>query len=119
MLEQTLRSIIAFEKAIAEDPRTLVLKQAEAKMMEDPQAKALSSEKDRKNEIYEEKCRLFGEESQEAKQAYSELYHVKCELDELPVVKEYQRAYNALHLVFFEVDQIVFGPFRNKKGCAQ
>ena len=86
-------------------------------MVSDPLAKELSLQKDRKNELYEEKCKLFGEESKEAKQAYYDLYKTKCELDDLPVVRAYQEAFNALHLTYVELDRLLFAPFRNKRRC--
>lgn len=119
MREDTLRSIDAFLEALRQDPRYLDLKAKEKAMVSDPLAKDLSSQKDRKNELYEEKCRFFGEDSNEAKKAYMDLYKTKCELDELPVVKEYQQAYNALHLTYVELDQLLFSPFRNKRRCHQ
>ena len=118
MLESTLATIIDFSLALNADPRNIRLKEAEAKMISDPDVIALSQEKDRKNEVYEDFCRLFGEESEKTKQAYRDLYEVKTKLDQLPSVREYQSAYNALHMTFFEIDHLLFVPFRGKKGCA-
>ena len=119
MLESALRSILLFQKALLEDPRYKALKQAEANMEEDEEAKRLSAELGRNNEEYDRTCRYYGDNSAQAKKAYQAFYQSKLTLDSLSVVQEYQRCYNQLHFVFIEADSLIFGPFRGRKGCAK
>ena len=120
MSEATYRSLLALVSALREDPRALELAEAEATLSSNQEAKALSAEKDRKNEIFQEKCRFFGEDSKEAKTAYHELFEAKKALDSLPVSRAYQEAYNALHFTIVRIDEILFGAYRkalHQGGC--
>lgn len=119
MLDLTLRKIAAFHDALLLDPRYVALKASEEAMMKDESAQRLSQEKDRLNEIYNENCRLFGEDNEKTKESYHALYETKCALEALPSVAAYQAAYSDLHFVILEIDDILIGPFRSKRRCAK
>ena len=114
MLEKTAKAISTFTEALCSDPRFMAMKEAEKTMVADFDFQRLCAIKDRKNEVYNEKIKWFGESSPEAKEAGKELYLAKKELDTLPVVMEYQNHFAPLGLLMVEIDATVFGPYRQK-----
>ena len=117
MNEKTLYSLLALANAIESDPRVINLAKAEAKLNDDSMVKAISAKQAQKSDVFDENCRLFGVSSPQTKQAQKELFEAKNELDSLPAVQEYQRCFNAINMLFYEIEYAIFGPFKEKVRC--
>ena len=117
MNERTYRALLTLKDAIHNDPRFAKLKEAEAALNQDEQAIALSKEKDRLTDVYEDALFHYGESSERAKDAWHNLYIRKKELDELPVSEAYRKAYVPLAKIYRELDLVLFSPYREKTKC--
>ena len=117
MLSRLLNAIDAFVRASREDPRAINLSFAEKEMEQDEEAVKAGKIMHQKEETYQEAIKYYGENSKQASSSLKELYEAKSKLDSLPSVKAYQQAYNELHFAYIEADDIIFGPFREKRRC--
>ena len=93
------------------------LKEAERALESDPQAQKLAKEKENKARAYEEARFTYGEESEQAKQAWRSLYLIKKELDELPSSEAYRKAYAPMASLYRQMDSTLFDPFRDETSC--
>ena len=117
MNERTYRALLTLKDAIHNDPRFAKLKEAETALNQDEQALALSKEKDRLTEVYEDALFHYGENSEITKDAWHNLYIRKKELDELPASEAYRKAYAPLAQIYRELDTVLFSPYREKTKC--
>ena len=120
MQEATHRCLLDLVSAFGADPRFTHLREVERELSINQEALDLAKEKDRKNEILQEKCRFFGEDSAEAKAAYSALFETKKALDSLPISQQYQAAFNEVHFLVIRIDDLLFGEYRRSLhmgGC--
>lgn len=105
------------KQAIASDPRMVALSKAEMALESDLEARRLAEEKEKKTRSYEEARFTYGEESEQAKEAWHSLYLIKKELDELPVSESYRKAYAKMAALYREMDSLLFDPFRDETSC--
>ncbi len=119
MNEKTYAAALSLRQALEEDPRLIALKEAEARLNQDERAVALSKEKEKLSEAYDEALLHFGEDSDITKEAWHRLYLKKKELDELPASKAYWEKYLPLAKLYRELDSLVFGEFREKRKCKE
>ena len=100
-MEQNLyEKLTALKEGIAKDPRVIKLNELDQKLSSDEEAMKLSYQKDLMSTYYEDAIKHFGEESKEAKEAQKKLYEAKYKLDSLQIVKEYNKAYQEVRLLY-------------------
>ena len=117
MNQATMEALSALRDALSSDPRMKRLKEAERALESDPQAQKLAKEKENKARAYEEARFTYGEESEQAKQAWRSLYLIKKELDELPSSEAYWKAYAPMASLYRQMDSTLFDPFRDETAC--
>lgn len=109
--------IVDLKRGIEEDERVLYLLEMEKKLSNDPLAMKLAYQKDIKAMEYEDALKHFKEDSKEVEAAQKALYLAKKELDSLEIVKEYNKAYQAVRLLYEDINKELFSEFKNKHSC--
>ena len=117
MEQRTILALDALIKALEEDTRMVALAEAEEALSRDEGFLALSAEKDAKAESFEKMSALYGENSEKGKEALHELYLAKKAMDEHPLALAYELRYKEVRRLLYEVDEIIFGRFRDKPSC--
>ena len=103
------------KEEIDRDPRFIRLAEIEKKMSEDEEVMLLSYKKDVANAHYNDMLKIYNESDEEVIKARKELIARKDELDAHPVVKEYLAALNEVRKILFEMNEIIFGGFKEEK----
>ena len=117
MDEKLARQVEELKKAMGEDPRFQELNEADSLLRKDPEALSLEGEKEKAEEAFNEALRHYGEKSSEAVEARKVLYRAKLALDECPAAKRYYAAYVPVRDLLAQIDDMLFGEFREKRGC--
>ena len=113
----TLKRLQDLRNAMESDPRVKRLEEAEAVLKADP---SLSLLLEKKNEALGRYLTIrleCGEDSEEAKEALKTLHQAKLALDEQPSAREYSLRFSELNLLYLQIDDILFGPYREKARC--
>ena len=110
----TLRYLDDLAACMKEDARVLSLAEAEKKLMADPEAAALRVSMLKAQENYAFTRKECGPDSEETKFAQKAFYQAKLALDECPAAKEYSALFSQLNFLYWELDDILFHPFREK-----
>ncbi|MCR5348949.1 MAG: hypothetical protein K6E59_05015 [Bacilli bacterium] len=100
-----------------EDPRSLALASVEAALVSDSGVFPLYQEKEVARAEYLRLRLEEGEDSQETKKAASVLREKEIALNQAPSAKEYSRLFTEIRFLTQEVDELLFGPFREKTPC--
>ncbi len=98
--------------ALKNDPRNIDLKEKERIMMESEEVFHLSKRLEMASEDYSRAMQLKDKALIEEKR--KALHEIKTKLDSNPLVKAYNEAYVKVRDLYMQVDDIVFGPYRNK-----
>ncbi len=114
MDERIYKELDKLKTAMKEDERFLRLSMLETRLEEDEEVIELSAKLKSKEEAYSFSLSVFDKGSEEARKAQKELYEAKKELDSLPLVKEYNKAYTEVRDLYMRIDDILFSPFRHK-----
>ena len=96
------------------DKRVIDLTNKEKLMEENEEAMKLSYNKDIKESLYNDALRHYSKDSKEVKKAQKELFLAKKELESLPVVKDYLKAYKKVRELYGEINSILFSSLDNK-----
>ena len=104
MNERIYNELDKLKTAMKEDERLLRLSELESRLEKDEETIKLSRILKSKEEAYSSSLSAFGEGSEEAKK----------ELDSLPLVKKYYKAYTEVRDLYMLIDDILFSPFRHK-----
>lgn len=105
------KHLMSLREAIESDERLKRLLLLEEKVEKDDSLKPLVKAKDEAQEEYERAIHLGNEEKLKAEK---KLYLAKKELDEHPLVKEYNEAFINVKDLYMWIDDILFSPFRKK-----
>lgn len=106
------------KKALENDPRILKLNELEKELSNNIDAMKLSYQKDLKETNYIDALKHFKTDSNEVKNAQKELYEAKYQLDNLEIVKQYNKAYQEVRLLYEEINKLLFSDFKEKM-CSQ
>ncbi len=99
-------------KALKNDIRSQDLKEKEKAMMESEEVFHLSKRLEAASEDYSLAMQMKDKEAIEEKR--KALHEIKKQLDSHPLVKAYNEAYVLIRDLYMQVDDIIFGPYRNK-----
>ncbi len=110
-------SLNKLKASMEKDPRVLELNEVDKRLSLNEEVMKLSYKKDMALTSYEDACKHFGETSSEALAKQKELYLAKLELDNHPLVREYNEKYQAVRLMYDEVNKELFGDFISKHKC--
>ena len=116
MDEKILEKTYQLKKALDSDPRIIALNEIETRMNSNEEVMALSYKKDVTLDHYNEMLKYYKDDSKEVKKARQELATAKKELESHPIVREYLIAYQAVRLLFKEVNEGLFS-YLNKNAC--
>lgn len=114
MEQEIYESLLELKKALSEDERIIKLNELEEKLYEDAHVIELAKRKNDIENQYEDVLSYKDRNSPEAKALQKALYEAKLELDNYPAVKEYNSLYIEVRDIYMQIDNIIFGPFRNK-----
>ena len=112
-----LDSLNTLKQSMENDPRVLELNEVDKRLSLNEEVLKLSYKKDVALTAYEDACKHFGETSNEDLAKQKELYLAKLELDNHPLVREYNEKYQAVRLMYDEVNKELFGDFISKHKC--
>lgn len=101
-------------KTIKNDPRVILLDEIEKKMSDDKKVMALSYRKDVAVDEYNDALNHFGEDNEITIKARQKAYEAKKNLDLHPLVKEYNKAYSEIRILYKEINDILFDDFKVK-----
>ena len=113
----TRRKLTDLRLAMERDPRQQALRSAEEELKKDPKALKLVEKKDAALAKYMQLRTELGAEDVATIASQEELHQAKLALDLLPASKAYSDAFSALNLLYREVDEILFGLFREIPHC--
>ena len=108
------RSLIFIDKlkqAIQLDARFASLMELDALIKKDEGIAALSRNMQEKGEVFAEKKSHLGLEHEETKIAQKEFLQAKLELSSHPLVASYEAQYRGITLLYFQINDILFGDF--------
>lgn len=117
MNEATIKSLYDLAEAMENDPRTRALFEAEKKLEASPKSAELATKARVTREEYLKRRLELGEEDEATKVALHQFYLAKKELDLDPLSREYSILFHEVNQIYRELDEILFGPFREKKRC--
>lgn len=103
--------------SLNKDDRIILLNKIEEELNNDKNVNLLAMKKNRINEEYNELLRFNDENSDIVKNKQKELYLAKKELDELPIVKQYNKAYQDVRLLYEHISKELFDKLNFKKAC--
>ena len=112
-----LEKVYALKEGIEKDPRVLKLEELDKKLSNDEEAMKLSYKKDVALSNYEDALKHFKEDSEEVKNAQKALHKAKYELDSLEIVKEYNKAYKEVRLLYEKINEELFSEFKESHSC--
>jgi len=114
MEKELLDALDELKKAMETDSRVKTLETLEKKIMIDPNVILLSKKKDAAEIAYEEILAYHQEKDPEAQKKEKELYLAKKELDENPLVQQYNAAYIVVRDLYMAIDDILYKDFRKR-----
>lgn len=114
MDKKLLDAIYSLKEGINQDSRILKLEELDKKLNVNEEVMILSYRKDVALDKYNEAIKLFGENSEEASAKQKELYEAKLNLDNHPLVKEYNQAYKEVRKLYNEINKALFKDFFDK-----
>ncbi|MBQ7249799.1 MAG: YlbF family regulator [Bacilli bacterium] len=119
MKEVCLRLLDDLALAMEEDSRLVLLRHDEEAMLADPISSALLTDMNKKGEVYQRLRLELGEKDEETIKAKRELAEAKRLLDENEFGEKYRHSYATVALLYKELDEIVFGPYREHASCKE
>ncbi len=110
--------LVQLKIAIENDERIKQLNILDEKLSCDEEVMKLAYQKDIKALEYENALKLFDNNSKEVKNAQKALYEIKFKLDSLEIVKQYNKAYKEVRMLYENINKELFSDFR-KKSCKE
>ena len=118
MNEQILNKCQLLKEAIEKDPRILLLNQLEKEIENNEEVMVLSYKKDVALANYEDTIKYFKDDQDKIQKAQKILAESKYNLDIHPLVKQYNKAYLEVKLMYEEINKQLFYIFRtHHKNC--
>ena len=118
MNEQILNKCQLLKEAIEKDPRILLLNQLEKEIENNEEVMVLSYKKDVALANYEDTIKYFKDDKDKIQEAQKLLAESKYNLDIHPLVKQYNKAYLEVKLMYEEINKQLFYIFRtHHKNC--
>lgn len=118
MNEQILNKCQLLKEAIEKDPRILLLNQLEKEIENNEEVMVLSYKKDVALANYEDTIKYFKDDQDKIQKAQKLLADAKYNLDTHPLVKQYNKAYLEVKLMYEEINKQLFYIFRtHHKNC--
>ena len=118
MNEQILNKCQLLKEAIEKDPRILLLNQLEKEIENNEEVMVLSYKKDVALANYEDAIKYFKDDQDKIQKAQKLLAESKYNLDIHPLVKQYNKAYLEVKLMYEEINKQLFYIFRtHHKNC--
>lgn len=118
MNEQILNKCQLLKEAIEKDPRILLLNQLEKEIENNEEVMVLSYKKDVALANYEDTIKYFKDDQDKIQKAQKLLAESKYNLDIHPLVKQYNKAYLEVKLMYEEINKQLFYIFRtHHKNC--
>ena len=118
MNEQILNKCQLLKEAIEKDPRILLLNQLEKEIENNEEVMVLSYKKDVALANYEDTIKYFKDDQDKIQEAQKLLAESKYNLDIHPLVKQYNKAYLEVKLMYEEINKQLFYIFRtHHKNC--
>ena len=118
MNEQILNKCQLLKEAIEKDPRILLLNQLEKEIENNEEVMVLSYKKDVALANYEDTIKYFKDDQDKIQNAQKLLAESKYNLDTHPLVKQYNKAYLEVKLMYEEINKQLFYIFRtHHKSC--
>ena len=118
MNEQILNKCQLLKEAIEKDPRILLLNQLEKEIENNEEVMVLSYKKDVALANYEDAIKYFKDDQDKIQKAQKLLADAKYNLDIHPLVKQYNKAYLEVKLMYEEINKQLFYIFRtHHKNC--
>lgn len=96
------------------DPRFILLNELNEKMNNDESVIRLAMKKDTLNDRYNDLLKIYKDDDEVVIKARKELLSAKEELENHPIVKEYLKAYGEVRDLLLEVNNILFGEFKER-----
>ena len=118
MDDKLYESLVLLKEGIEKDPRVIRLNELDEKLNHNEEVMVLSYKKDTANTFYNDALKFFKEDSKEVKDAQKALYEAKLNLNNHPLVKEYNEAYKEVRLLYEMINKELFNDF-NLKGKHQ
>ena len=112
MNEQILNKCQLLKEAIEKDPRILLLNQLEKEIENNEEVMVLSYKKDVALANYEDTIKYFKDDQDKIQNAQKLLAESKYNLDIHPLVKQYNKAYLEVKLMYEEINKQLFYIFR-------
>ena len=118
MNEQILNKCQLLKEAIEKDPRILLLNQLEKEIENNEEVMVLSYKKDVALANYEDTIKYFKDDQDKIQKAQKLLAESKYNLDIHPLVKQYNKAYLEVKLMYEEINSQLFYIFKtHHKNC--
>ena len=118
MNEQILNKCQLLKEAIEKDPQILLLNQLEKEIENNEEVMVLSYKKDVALANYEDTIKYFKDDRDKIQKAQKLLAESKYNLDIHPLVKQYNKAYLEVKLMYEEINNQLFYIFRtHHKNC--
>ena len=111
MIDDAYRIAEQLKDQLDNDPRVIRLNQLENELNNSEEIALLVIKKDNANNDYNDILRHFSKESEEALKYQKILYTAKKELDEHPLVREYNAAYKEVRELYDQISNILFSSF--------
>lgn len=113
----TLKRLSDLRDCMDEDPRVVSLRKAEEALASDPALLPLYQEKESARVKYLELRLSLGEDDPQTLEARNLLREKEIALNEVPSAAEYSRLFSEVRFLTKEVDELLFGPFREATPC--
>lgn len=111
MMDDTYKIAEELKEQLENDPRVIHLNEVEDKLNNSQEVTLLVIKKDKANNEYNDILRHFDKGSDEAIKYQKILYSAKKELDEHPLVREYNAAYKEVRELYDQISDILFSSF--------
>lgn len=111
MTDSLLTKLETLKNILKDDERIKKLDEVDALLSKDENVMKLAYKKDMASVEFDDALKHFGEDSNEVKQAQKKLYEAKLELDNNPLVKEYNNAYKEVRELYHSINKKIFGDF--------
>ncbi len=111
MIDDTYKIATQLKEQLENDPRVIRLNEIEDKLNNNKEVTLLAIKKDKANNEYNDILRHFDKDSETAIKYQKILYEAKKELDEHPLVREYNVAYKEVRELYNQISDILFSSF--------
>ena len=113
MDEILLSKTLKLKEELESDPRVVSLNEAEAKMNSSEEVMALAYRKNAALDKYNDLLKYYPDDSEEVKIVRQDLALAKKNLEEHELVRDYLIKYQAVRLLYEEINQTLFGILNN------